>query len=242
MFSAVPAVLIAAAAFVGLMLSGCAGMPAGTVLPKDEDGSVRPVVPVFFRGASPEETAMVLDAYRRVTGFYEELGFPVPGDEAVTFHFADVLTVDGKIYEHAHGLYRKDVRLVRMVSVRSDSFRSRRILGEPEEAELYTSLLCHELAHFANTLHSPGIHPVIDECLAAFVQLSVTENPVKDAILTNNREIEFTSYRDINILTYILDPQGFIAASYRYCRDHPKIVRRFLEGVNPMVKDPFFID
>jgi hypothetical protein len=241
-FSALPAVLVAAAAFVGLTLSGCAGMPAGSVPPKDEDGSIRPEIPVFFRGAAPEETAMVLDAYRRVTGFYEELGFPIPDDEAVTFHFADVLTVDGKIYEHAHGLYRKDVRLVRMVSVRSESFRSSRILGEPEESELFTSLLCHELAHFANTLHSPGMHPVIDECLAAYVQLSVTENPVKDAILTNNREVEFTSYRDISVLTYVLDPPGFIAAAYRYCRDNPKMVRRFLAGVNPMIKDPFFID
>lgn len=235
-----PAVISAVLLAAGLVFSSCAGTPAVTA---GRDGaSIHPEVPVFFRGATSEEQSMVVDAYLRVTRFYEALGFPIPPDEAVTFHFDDVLTVDGKDYEHAHGLYRKDVRLVRMVSLESESFQSRRILGEPEEAELYTSLLCHELAHFADTIHNPGMHPVIDECLAAFVQLSVTENPVKDAILTNNTDVKFASYRDINVLTYVLDPQGFIAAAYRYCRDHPDMVRRFLDGENPMIKDPFFID
>ena len=238
----VPAVFAALLAAAGLILPGCAGMSGLAVRPNVEDESIRPEVPVFFQGASPEEQEMVIEAYMRVTGFYEKLGFPLPPDEAVTFVFTDVLTVDGKIYEHAHGLYRKDARLVRMVSFRSDSFQSRRILGEPEETELYTSLLCHEIAHFANTVHSPEMHPVIDECLAAYVQLSVMREPAKGGFLADNTEVEFASYRDISVLTYVLDPPGFIAASYRYCRDHPRMTRRFLEGNNPMIKDPFFID
>ena len=238
--------LILTAAFTAAaltpLISGCAGTPSGVIDTNPEDGSVSPEVPIFFRGATPEEQAMVVDAYLRVAGFYGSLGFPVPADEAVTFTFADVLVVDGKTFEHAHGLYRRDIRMVRMVSFRSDSFQSRRILSEPREAELYTSLLCHEVAHFANTLHSPGMHPVIDECLAAFVQLSVMRSPAKEEFLGDNREMEFKSYRDLSVLTYVLDPSGFIAASYRYCRDRPEMVRRFLDGNNPMIKDPFFID
>jgi hypothetical protein len=230
------------AASTGFLGFGCAGTSAALIEQRPEDSSLRPEIPIFFRGATSEEQLMVIEAYLRVTGFYESLGFPVPEDETVTFFFADVLTVEGEVYERAHGLYRKDARLVRMVSFRSESFQSRTILGEPEEAEFYTSLLCHEIAHFANTLHNSDMHPVVDECLAAFVQLSVMSAPVRNRFLSRYTEVDFVSYRDISVLTYVLDPPGFIAAAYRYCRDHPRMVRRFLRGDNPMIKDPFFID
>lgn len=192
--------------------------------------------------ACPFEERCVREAVPQVIRYYRELGFDVPEHLQVKFVFQSVLQIHGEEIDYALGIFDPGSTTVFMCSHSAPAFSESRMFGCPGSKELYRSIIVHETAHFINSVIAPGLHPTLDEAVAATVQFSLMDERLREKIFSTTAAPLFGSYRDISMAAYLYGPEGFLVACYTYLDAHPPVLKRCLSSKGPMVKDPFLIE
>lgn len=225
-------------------------VPATASTPVDELGGTNGEVlgretglrALRLEGASELETRLAAGAFRDTVAYYRELGFPLPEEASIRVLFQDPIIIGGRVWSCAHGVFAADTATIRMIRYESDRFQSARLFGRVPCPELYRAILVHELAHFLNSMVSPGLLPTMDESIAGTVQFELLEPALRAEILSSCEFKKLESFRDLCMLAYVNQPDTFLLACYCYNSGHPVAFRRLLEQRGPALKDPFFID
>ncbi len=192
--------------------------------------------------ATAAEECWVREAVPQVVQFYRELGFEVPDNLQLRFRFQSSLCLNGQELDYALGIFNPGTNTVFMCSYKAAAYANCRMFGSTGSAQLYRSILVHETAHFINSVIAPGLHPTIDEAVAATVQFSLMESNVRRRISGAVDAPRFTSYRDISMGAYLYSPEGFLLACYAYMQAHPTVLKRCLNSRTALIKDPFLIE
>jgi hypothetical protein len=219
-----------------------AGIPALDASPLDAARVEGGTPALRLEGASELEENLAVGALRAATAYYRELGFALPSDASVKVIFQDPIVIEGRVWEHAHGVFDPDTATIWMIRYDSEQFQTCRLFGREPAPDLYRAILAHELAHFINSRVSPGLVPTVDEAIAATVQFELLEPALRAEIMADYEIETFTSFRDLCMSAYMNEPDAFLLGCFCYNSSHPVVFRRLLEQRGPVLKDPFFID
>ncbi len=200
---------------------------------------------VSCENVCPFEEQCVQESILRVINFYRELGFYVPEKllkRKLHFVFQELIHFHGMDLDYAIGIFDPDSSTILMCSYYSSVFSQCTLFGYEGSQELYRSIIVHETAHFINSVISPGLHPTLDEAVAATVQFSLMDEQLRKLICASVKAPIFRSYRDISMGAYIYGPEGFLVACYMYMHVHTSILKRCLNQKCTPVKDPFLLN
>jgi hypothetical protein len=228
------------AAFCGLLV--ISGSPALEINLRGHQGLEVKEPALRLEGASELEERLAAHAFQDTVAYYRDLGFPLPAEASVDVIFQDPITIEGRVWECAHGVFDSKTSTIWLIRYASEQFRTCRLFGREPTPELYQAILAHEFAHFLNSQISPGLIPTIDEAIAATIQFELLEPALRKEILESYPIEKIRSVRDLCLSRYLNQPDPFLLACYCYNKEHPIMFRRFLEQRGPVLKDPFFID
>jgi len=218
--------------FIGDLESGKTGTAVHQAVP----GQIH----VRCHGATAFERDCAVRAAGEVEGLYRKLGFFPVDDPGYHIFFMDTLNAGEKTIDWALGVYCCEKHQVLMSHYDGDIFqRNERFEGCNKE-DIYFSIVAHEIAHHYNACISPGLLPPVDEAIAGFVQYTLMDPELRRLQLAVH-PAGMHSYREMVMSRYINDPDEFLASSYLYLRDHPLILKRWLNGQGPFPKDPFLL-
>jgi hypothetical protein len=228
--------------FVVALSAGAACVLQAPASPVDADRPTTVRQQLVIENATELESRLAQEAFPKVVDYYRFLGFPIPPASYPRNVFQDTVAVDGRIMDHAHGVCDPATGTIYMIHFDSPQFQNCGSLGIGACEELYSAILMHELAHYANSLVSPGLVTTIDELIASAVQLSLMDAELRNRILCSTEVARFRNVREIRIIKYRDQPDNFILASYCFSIDKPEMFMRFLKQTNPPLRDPFFFD
>ena len=192
--------------------------------------------------ANKLEEDLTIQAYREVKAYYKRLGFSMPDDIRPAIIFQDQITINGEVRPDNVGLFDPETTSIRLIHFESQKFQQLHYLGIEATSDIYYSLIVHELAHCLNAFVSPGLTYAANELIAGNVQMELMDPETRERILSIGGEIMLSSYRDVSLSAYHnYGPQNYILASYGYCKEHPKMLLRFLNQKVPEIKDPFLL-
>jgi hypothetical protein len=193
---------------------------------------------VVVEGATPFETECALAAMDYVATMYRELGATLSSGQTCRIVFQDEVTIDGEVVYGILGRFDSRDRTVYMLHFESPGFSGSDREGLPDLQSKYRLIVAHEIAHYFNSLLPTQPNPVLDECIAGYVQYTWLEPGLRDLLAEGNSTYEIRTLTGISMLAYRSDPEGFLLAGYRYFRDHPAVLRRSVRGNPPPVRDP----
>jgi hypothetical protein len=228
--------------FVVALSAVATGVVQAPASPADADHPTSVTQQLVIENATELESRLAQEAFPKVVDYYRLLGFPIPPDSHPRIVFQDQIEVDGRIMDHAHGVFDPSTATIYMIHFDSQQFQNCGSLGIGGCEELYFTVLVHEMAHFANSLVSPGLVTTIDELIACTVQLSLMDVELRDRILNSTEVKRFRNVHEIRIIKYRSHPDNFILASYCFSVDKPEMFVRFLKQTNPPLRDPLFFD
>ncbi len=193
-------------------------------------------------GATPAEAEAVGWAVREVEAFYTAMGHAPTEAVTVSIDFDEEVRIGGRTIEYAVGIFDGSTGRIHMVHRESAVYRAADPLGAGDCAQLYASVIAHEIAHFMNSRVCPGLDPIADEFVAAYVQFSLLDAGRRAALMEGRELPRVRSFRDLTTSNYLVGASNFLLACYRLAAGRPALVERVLAGRPTGIKDPFLID
>jgi len=221
---------------------GAAGVVQMPASPLDADHPASVCEQLVIENATDLESQLTRVAFPKVMEYYRMLGFPIPPDCSLRMVFQDQIEVDGRTVDHALGIFDRSTTTIYMIHYNSEQFQNCSSLGIGSCEELYFAILIHEMAHFANSVVSPGLVITIDELIACTVQLSLMDAELRERILSSTEVKRFRNVRELRITKYRNHTDNFILASYCFSVDRPDMFVRFLKQTNPPLRDQLLFD
>lgn len=195
---------------------------------------------LLIQGGSPVERRCATEAFVTAVKLYESLGIHLPAEPPCTLRFREVVAVAGQEMRDVLGCYDRSSHTITMLPFDAPALEEGTVCCLENRASAYRMVLVHEFAHYLNSLVAPGLDPVIDECIAGYMQFEAFGLTHKEAILENVEPIR--SLHALTIIAYTIDPRSFLIAGHEYFRDHPWTLQMCLSGKAPPIKDPFVME
>ena len=228
--------IIVAAAL--LLLVGAAA--SGQTVASSHQSAKPLALELRIEGGTPYEQACATDTFAATLAFYRELGMAVDATTPCTIRFTRVVTVAGQEMGSVLACFNRDTSTITMLGAASWALHELAPFGLEDPDVVYRMILAHEFAHYCNFLLSPGLHPVIDECIAGYIQFEVLSDRLPKGV--PEAELGMAGLSRLSIIAYANDPQSFLLAAHSYFRDRRAMLRRCLSGNAPPIKDPFMFD
>lgn len=187
------------------------------------------------------ERNLAEEAVRRVEKFYSEQGFSCSDIEEVKLVFDDMVRIQNRQFEDALAVFNKGTKTIHLLHYESAGYVESAPFGIFDSPELYCSIICHELAHFYNSIVVPEIEPIADEFVAATVQFSQLPGKLREKLIQNASVPPITCPRDLTMNGYILGGSNFLIACHLLACKFPHLLCRVLDGQYIGIKDPFFV-
>lgn len=197
-----------------------------------------PVLEIQPSDGYDEERRRLAETLTKVVKLYLDQGISIPGGAACRVIITEEIA--GSHCEGLLGLYDRSNRTVQIRKVDASLYSSVGCTCIPDAATAFSIVAAHELSHFMNSVFRPDLHPLLDECIASFVQFAILEERQTECIRALPIGLNITSLSRVTLLQYIDNPAEFQIACYSYLSDRRSVVNRCLHGVPPMVRDPFF--
>lgn len=187
------------------------------------------------------ERDLAEEAVRRVENFYSEQGLSYSDTKEVKLVFSDTVQIKNVQFEDALAVFNKSTKTIHLLHYESAGYVARAPFGLFDSPELYCSIICHELAHFYNSIVVPEIEPIADEFVAATVQFSLLPGKLREQLIENAPIPPITCPRDLTLHGYILGGSNFLIACYLLAGKFPHLLCRVLDGQYIGIKDPFLV-
>ena len=187
------------------------------------------------------ERDLTEEAVRRVEKFYSELAFSFRDIKEVKLVFDDSVQIQNREFEDALAVFNKRTHTIHILHYESAGYKASAPFGLFDSPELYCSIICHELAHFCNSVLVPEIEPIADEFVAATVQFSLLPGKLREQLIENAPVPPITCPRDLTMNGYILGGSNFLIACYLLAGKFPQFLCRVLDGRHIGIKDPFLV-
>ena len=196
---------------------------------------------LYFENASEPEEELAHKAAYQVQNFYQDLGFQLNKCNTVHISFVDEIEIENRKIEYALGIFDKSANTIYMLHYKSSIYSECAPFGLKNSSEMYYSILCHEMAHFFNSVFLSSIPPIADEFVAATVQFSLLSEGLRSQLLRRSTLPELSCVRDLTASAYISDASGFLLRCYILSENCPNLVYRILKGDQLGFKDPFLV-
>ncbi len=198
-------------------------------------------VSLQIEGGTKLEQDLAEEAVRRVEKFYLEMGFSLRDPKEVKLIFDDTVRIQDQQIEYALALFNKRTNTIHLLHYESTEYVANAPFGVSNSTELYCSIICHELAHFYNSVVVPQIEPIADEFVAATVQFSLLTGKLREQLLKRAPVPSITCPRDLTMNGYLLGGSNFLIACYLLAGKCPHLLCRVLQGQSIGIKDPFLV-
>lgn len=180
---------------------------------------------------------MACDGIDRAKQFFSEYG--LSNEFPITIFFEHESDAKSDTYgdEQVLGYFDQTSSYIHLPSYVSRTFKRNKIYSFRDAAEnnndiveLFTSVIAHEVAHLLtfknseqryNLLHvSTEIERMgngVQEYVAGVVQINSMEESLRERVLKSlDQNLLFTNEQQINLLSYLSEPQQFLIMSYRH--------------------------
>ena len=108
----------------------------------------------------------------------------------------------------------------------------------PDLSVKFRLVVAHEFAHYFNARLPVRPNPILDECLAGYIQYAWLDDDTLTPVVEAGTDYTISSLTRVSMLAYRDDPDSFLLAGYLYFRDHPAMLDRCIRGNPPPSRDP----
>jgi hypothetical protein len=183
--------------------------------------------------AEPADAEMVCEGGSRALGFLADLGLRLPGTLLV-----QVVSSLPTLYGVGQlGSFDATAGLIQVLAYDDCAALDQEdlLFDQPLSADLYRSVVAHEVAHAVVEANYSGDRPrlVPQEYIAYTTQFVVMSPGLRERILGVSPISAFAGEHQMSAMRYFIDPQAFGIAAYRHFLDLPEgrpFVWRLLRG------------